>query len=75
MGAGVGLAVPALHGAAPLPGGSDWLAGGTGLILGVAGSQLVALGAGAVEEGTLTRLTLGPMYQAGAHGVVASGSW
>src|SRR5690606_11700059 len=61
VGAGIGLAVPALHGADAPPSGSDLLAGAVGLALGVTGSQLVAIGAEAIDEGTLSSVAFGPL--------------
>jgi hypothetical protein len=75
LGAGVGLAVPALHGADELPSGSDLLAGAVGLAVGIAGSQLVALGAEAVDEGAVSSLELSPLLVAGGHGLLARASW
>jgi membrane-associated phospholipid phosphatase len=74
VGAGVGLAVPALNGAAEPPRGSDWLAALAGLIVGVAGSQPLSLGGEATTEGVLS-LALSPLSVPGAHGLAASGSW
>lgn len=75
VGAGIGLAVPALHGADAPPSGSDLLAGAVGLALGVTGSQLVAIGAEAIDEGTLSSVAFGPLLAIGAQGLVASGSF
>jgi membrane-associated phospholipid phosphatase len=75
VGAGVGLAVPALHGADEPPRGSDLLAGLAGLVVGVAGSQLVAVGAEAIDEGALSGVGWNPLFVAGAQGLSASGRW
>jgi membrane-associated phospholipid phosphatase len=75
VGAGVGLAVPALHGADEAPHGSDLLAGAVGLVLGVTGSQLVAIGAEAVDDGALSTVALSPLFGAGTHGLLATGSF
>jgi membrane-associated phospholipid phosphatase len=75
VGAGIGLAVPALHGAAEPPRGSDLLAGAVGLAVGIAGSQLVALGAEAVDPGAVSSIELRPLFAAGGHGLLAQASW
>lgn len=75
LGAGVGLAVPALHGADQPPRGSDLLAGAAGLLVGVVGSQLLALGAEAIDDSAPSKVALSPLFVAGAHGLVASCSW
>lgn len=83
VGAGVGLGVPAIHGADDPPSGSDLLAGAIGLTLGVAGSQLIALGAEAVDSGAASApgapdtgapgVQLTPLLGVGAQGLLASG--
>lgn len=75
VGAGVGLAVPALHGADEAPRGSDMLAGAIGLVVGVTGSQLVAIGAEAIDEGASSTVALSPLLGAGTHGLLATGSF
>lgn len=75
VGAGVGLAVPALHGAHEPPRASDLLAGAAGLVLGVVGSQLVAVGAEALDEDAASSIELIPAAVAGGHGLLARGSW
>jgi hypothetical protein len=75
VGAGIGLAVPALHGAEEGPSGSDLLAGAAGLVLGVAASQLITLGAEAVGAGTAENIELSPWLVAGGRGVLARWSW
>lgn len=75
VGAGVGLAVPALHGADAPPRASDLLAGTLGLIFGVAGSQLVAIGAEAINGEKSSEVELSPWFVAGGQGIVARGRW
>lgn len=75
VGAGVGLAVPALHGADEAPRGSDMLAGAIGLVVGVTGSQLVAIGAEAIDGGASSTVALSPLLGAGTHGLLATGSF
>jgi membrane-associated phospholipid phosphatase len=75
VGAGIGLAVPALHGAEEPPRGSDLLAGALGLVAGIVGSQLVALGAEALDPGAVSNLELLPSFVAGGHGLLARASW
>jgi len=75
VGTGVGILVPVLHGADDLPSGSDLLAGATGLVIGVGGSQLIALGAEAVKESGAPGVALGPLLQFGAAGVQAAGAF
>ena len=57
------------------PGASDLAAGGAGLVLGVAGSQLLALGAEAIDEDLLTRVQITPLPLASAYGLAALGVW
>jgi membrane-associated phospholipid phosphatase len=75
VGAGVGIAVPVLHGADDGPSSSDVLAGAIGLTIGVVGSQLVALGAEAIDPGDTLGLVLSPMLEASAVGLLGSGRW
>jgi membrane-associated phospholipid phosphatase len=75
VGAGVGIVVPVLHGANDSPTSSDLLAGAIGLSLGVAGSQLVALGTEALDPVESVGVMLSPIPEAGAVGLLASGSW
>jgi membrane-associated phospholipid phosphatase len=75
LGAGVGLAVPVLHGADEAPRGWDVLAGALGLVLGVTGSHLLALDAEATDGEPLASVELGPLLRPGAHGLAVRGSW
>jgi membrane-associated phospholipid phosphatase len=75
VGAGVGLAIPALHGADEPPRASDLLAGAAGLVAGVVGSQLVAIGAETIDASAASSIELVPAFVAGGHGLLARGSW
>jgi PAP2 superfamily len=75
MGAGLGIVVPVLHGADDAPRSSDLLAGAIGLTVGVAGSQLIALGAEAIDPGDTLGLVLSPMIDTRAVGLLGSGSF
>lgn len=75
VGTGVGIAVPVLHGADDAPSSSDVLAGAIGLSLGVVGSQLVALGAEAIDPEDTLGLVLSPLLEARAVGLLGSGRW
>lgn len=75
LGAGAGLAVPALHGADEAPRGWDVLAGAVGLVLGVTGSHFLAIDAEAADGEPLSQVALGPLLRAGAHGLAVRGSW
>jgi hypothetical protein len=75
VGVGVGIAVPALHGADEVPGSSDLLAGTIGLTVGVLGSQLIALGAEALDPEDSLSLMLSPLLDASAVGLLTSGRW
>lgn len=73
VGTGVGIALPVLHGADDPPSGSDLLAGAIGLVLGVGGSQLIAIGAEAIEESPIPSVAFAPLPLAGSVGLQASG--
>lgn len=73
VGSGVGIAMPLLHGGDTLPTGSDLLAGAIGLVIGVGGSQLVALGAEAVDDGAPPSIAFGPLPLASAVGAQVLG--
>jgi PAP2 superfamily protein len=73
VGAGVGLVMPLLHGGDTLPSGSDVLAGTIGMVVGVGGSQLVALGAEAIDDGAPPSITFSPLPFASAVGAQAIG--
>jgi hypothetical protein len=73
VGSGIGVAVPLLHGADELPAGSDLLAGAIGLVIGVGGSQLIALGAEAIDENATPSVSFGPLPFAGSVGAQAVG--
>lgn len=75
VGTGVGIVVPVLHGASDAPSGSDLLAGAIGLGVGVATSQLAALGAEAFDPVESAGLMLSPLPDVGAVGLLASGHW
>ncbi|HTV21746.1 MAG TPA: phosphatase PAP2 family protein [Polyangiaceae bacterium] len=75
VGAGIGLAIPALHGADAPPRASDLLAGSIGLAVGVVGSQLVAIGAEVVDAPGGAGVELSPWFVAGGQGMMARGSW
>jgi membrane-associated phospholipid phosphatase len=75
VGTGVGIVVPVLHGASDAPSGSDLLAGAIGLGVGVATSQLAALGAEAFDPVESVGLMLSPLPDVGAVGLLASGHW
>jgi hypothetical protein len=75
VGAGVGIAVPALHGADEAPRPSDLLAGAIGLSVGVLSSQLLALGAESLDPEDSLSLMLSPMLEASAVGLRTSGRW
>src|SRR5690606_33006164 len=75
VGAGVGIGVPLLHGGDGAPSGPELLAGSAGLLIGVATSQLVALGAEAADARALTGVRLTPLPLASAYGLLAAGSW
>jgi hypothetical protein len=74
VGSGIGILVPVLHGADDLPSGSDLLAGAAGLVVGVGASQLLALGAEAVDT-EAPSLTFGPLPFPSAVGLQAIGSF
>lgn len=73
VGAGIGIAMPLLHGADQLPTGSDLLAGATGLVIGVAGSQLVALGAEAAGTEATPSIGFAPLPLPSSVGLQAAG--
>jgi len=73
VGAGVGIAMPLLHGGDTLPSGSDLTAGAVGLAIGVGGSQLVALGAEALDDGAAPSIALSPLPYASAVGAQVIG--
>jgi hypothetical protein len=75
VGAGMGIAVPVLHGADDAPTSSDLLAGAIGLTAGVLGSQLIALGAEAIDPEETLGLVLSPMLDTRAVGLLGSGRW
>lgn len=76
VGSGIGLAVPLLHGGDPGFETSEVLAGVTGLAVGIAGSQLVALGAEAlVDAETSTGVLVSPLPVVMGYGLQAVGNW
>lgn len=75
VGAAVGTAVPVLHGGDQVPAASDFAAGATGLVIGLAGSQLIAIGAEAIDADVLSRVVLSPLPALGALGLQATGNW
>jgi hypothetical protein len=75
VGASIGIAVPVLHGGDYRPSASDVLAGTTGLVIGTAASQLIAVGAEAIQKDALGGVVLTPLPLASAYGLQAVASW
>jgi hypothetical protein len=67
------MAMPLLHGGDTLPTGSDLAAGAVGLVIGVGGSQLIALGAEAVEAAATPSISVSPLPLPSAVGALVSG--
>lgn len=75
VGTAFGIGIPVLHGGEFVPTGSDLLAGSLGLVVGVAGSQLIALGAEAIDEGAVTGTLVSPLPVPYGYGVQILRAW
>lgn len=75
VGTAFGVGIPVLHGGKLVPTGADLVAGSLGLVVGVAGSQLAAIGAEAVEDEGLTGTLVAPLPVPYGYGVQVTHPW
>lgn len=75
VGTTFGIGIPVLHGGELVPTGADLLAGSVGLVVGVAASQLIAVGAEAIDERGARGTLVSPLPVPYGYGVQVTQAW